>query len=190
MLPAVAVVVALAWWQWPRLDRLSDQAMSGSVLVLDDGALAAHERAVGDRLREDGRHTEWQAWPSWCESAGLSSTDAEVIVVSLGGAERCVDQVTARLSEFTEEFDRVVVVLRPGLDEPGAPAVIEAARLAVGESVIVVDPSPLIGDGTSTSVPCEWWDDCVGTVVVRVVNGALTDVGAGRIARMIVERLR
>ena len=53
------------------------------------------------------------------------------------------------------------------------------------DGVTVVDPTVLLGDDGTVAMPCEWWDNCVGTIAVRGDTGDLTDAGRERLARMV-----
>jgi hypothetical protein len=181
LLWAVAVVVAGVWWIWPTL---TDAEHDVDVLVVGDGMLAEARRSIELRVREEGLSVEWFESSGWCDDIGrLASVVDDVeparVVVAFDGSAACVDDAASVIGST----DGVAVVV------PGAgpdPATVAAAGFHT------VDPTRLIGaPGGLVELPCEWWEQsCVPTgTPVRGPDGALTEAGAERLARMVVASL-
>ncbi|MFM7044317.1 MAG: hypothetical protein ACKOYG_02035 [Ilumatobacteraceae bacterium] len=201
---AIAVALAVGWWSWPALRSLAGGDRPGAVLILDDGYLSDHLRAVGDRLREDGRDVEWSAAASWCDGADeLGSRAAQnpapsptdVVVVSLGVLGSCGDGIDALLAAALSSGVRdVVIVPQVGVHDAAVGAALDglAASRAQGIDgrVVVADTTVLLGGSGTREMACEWWDGCEGFVQVRLANGLLSGAGAGRVSRLVVELLR
>ena len=184
LLLAGLAFVALVWWQYPLL---RDQDERTDVLVVADGFLTTFERPFTYRVREDGYAVEWAVGAdTWCD-APSQVTDAvrqfrpTTVVLSFASNEGCDGALDAVVE--AAGGGRVLVV-----DQPGT-----ALDLGGMESKIdIIDPSPLVGDRLiATSMPCQWWEDCPagGTIAVRGADGALTEAGTDRVARMVVAEL-
>ena len=182
----LVVVAAVVWWQWPTIagyDKRTD------VVLLTDSFLSSTERPVTYRIHEDGRTVRWDAGAtSWCGAAdAVRRVDAEfdpaAIVLSFADATGCG---TSALTDAVRAAHghRVLIVTQPGRSG------IEAAASAAGATLI--DPTRFIGDEpVATALPCQWWESCTadGTIAVRTADGALTQEGGDRVARIIVAEL-
>lgn len=204
ILAAVGAVAVVAWWLWPALMSLADSDPPGAVLLVDDGYLSAHEHAVGDRLREDGRVVEWLPAGDWCGAAGAiidrelrlpAPADRDVVILSLGALGACDDAVLGALTAASGSgANHIIVVPQHGVQEfdvDEALAAISASGVAELDVWLeVADTTRLLGSPGTREMPCEWWDACDGVVQVRLANGTLSAAGAGRVSRVVVELLR
>ena len=181
----VAIVVALAWWQWPTLaghDKRTD------VVLVTDGFLTSTELPVVNRIHEDGRSLRWDdTATSWCNAAdavhhAVDEFDPAAIVLSFSDATGC-DATAVTNAVQAANGHSVLIVAQPGRSG------IETATDGAGATLI--DPTRYIGDTpTATSLPCQWWETCIdGSVAVRTADGALTAEGSDRVARLIVAEL-
>jgi hypothetical protein len=178
---ALALVVAGLWWLWPTLTGAEHDV---DVLVVGDGVLAEARRSIDLRIREEGLAVEWFEASDWCDDIGRLATVVDDVgparvVLAFDGADACVGAATAAIGDA----DGVAVVV------PGAgpdPAAVAAAGF------LTVDPTRLIGaPGEPVELPCEWWEQpCLpaGTPV-RGADGALTEAGAERLARVVAASL-
>lgn len=201
---ALAVVLAVGWWSWPALRSLAGGDRPGAVLILDDGYLSDHERAVGDRLREDGRDVEWSAAASWCDGADVldgraaqkpAPSQRDVVVVSLGALGSCGDGIGALLAAAVSSGAHdMVIVPQVGVQDAAVGAALDSlsspGTQGIEGRVIVADTTVLLGGPGTREMACEWWDGCDGIVQVRLANGLLSAAGAGRVSRLVVELLR
>ncbi|MFM2182592.1 MAG: hypothetical protein RJB61_886 [Actinomycetota bacterium] len=203
-LGVVSAVVAAAWWLWPAITSLTGGDPPGAVLLVDDGFLSAHERAVGDRFREDGRVVEWLEAADWCAAAdnlidrgtrSSAAADRDVVIISLGALGACDDALFGALNAASAVGARdVVIVPQHGIQDDGVDDAL-ADLLTAGASrldvrLTVADTTRLLGEPGTREMPCEWWEACDGVVQVRLANGLLSTAGAGRVSRLIVELLR
>ena len=198
------MLVAVGWWLWPAVTSLTGGEPPGAVLLVDDGFLGAHERAVGDRLREDGRVVEWLFAADWCAAAdGLlersmrrpAPADRDVVIISLGALGACPDALIGALGAAAAVGARdVVVIPQHGLDDVDVGNAL-AASLASSTPrpdvrLTVADTTTMLGEPGTREMACEWWEACEGVVQVRLANGSLSTAGAGRVSRLVVELLR
>jgi hypothetical protein len=200
----VAVAVAVVWWWWPNFRPGTTEAdlRSGSadVVVVADGQVAEAADEVARRIREYGRSVvDAGGASSWCDAERVLPSLVErhrpgVVVVSIRDETSDCDDFAkpetpgwARLAGAVAPA-RLIVVVQPGPPGIGQPGVTRAALYALGasSSVILADPTPLLGEEAQERLPCQWWDDCAadGLVTVRVA-GLLTTAGGERFARTI-----
>lgn len=204
ILAVVGVVAVGGWWLWPALTSLAGSDPPGAVLLVDDGYLSAHDHAVGDRLREDGRVVEWLPAGDWCGAAGAiidramrlpEPADRDIVILSLGALGACDDAVLGALTAASGAgASHIVIVPQHGVQEfdvGDALAAIPASGVAdLDVWLEVADTTQLLGPPGTREMPCEWWDACDGVVQVRLANGTLSAAGAGRVSRLVVELLR
>ena len=185
---AVAAIVALVgWWAWPSLAGDDDEL---DVLAVGDGFLTGAQRSVDLRVREEGWRIEWsEAVGSWCDDPAplreeVERRDPGHVVLSFGAGATDPACVGDLVRAVASTGARVVVVDQPGTGLDGA-----AVTAAGGE---VASPGRLVGDpGDTAPRRCEWWEECqTGSVVARADDGALTEVGGERMARVLVAALR
>ena len=171
----VGLAAAATWYLLPVFS-----GHHGDVAVYGGGTIESSMGVLSYQLHDRGRDVEWiDAGSTWCELAEIELAVDEVDVVvlapeALGSCDG--DPVADTLSRLRTEVDVVVVPIA------GAAAALNST--GTGE-VTVVDPSVLLGTGDTTTMPCEWWDNCVGTIGVRGEGGDLTEAGQERIARMV-----
>jgi hypothetical protein len=182
----VAALAAVLWWQWPTIagyDKRTD------VVLLTDQFLTSTERPVTYRIHEDGRSLRWiSGATSWCDAAAaVQRADAEfdpaAIVLSFGNATGC-DSSALTNAVRAGHGHRVLIVTQPG--RSGIETVADRA------GATLIDPTRFIGgEPVATSMPCQWWETCTadGTIAVRSDDGALTQEGGDRVARIIVAQL-
>ncbi len=153
---------------------------SGNVVAVGGDSFSTVGPALGRQLRDRGRgFAELAPAPDWCALAdGLPAadlSDVEVMVIAVPERGECTgDPVGAVLGELDDRGIDPVVVVLPG-------------ELPPTTDVWLVLTESLLGPPGEVMMPCEWWDDCPpeGAVQVRSASGALSDVGADRVARMI-----
>jgi hypothetical protein len=186
LVAAIAVVVALVWWQWPLIAGHDDRT---DVVLITDGFLSSTERPVTYRIREDGRSLQWDnTATSWCNAAeavreAVAEFSPVVIVLSFADAQGC-DGAAVTAAVQASGHRNVVIV-----DQPGRSGVESSADRA---GAALIDPTRYIGDQLGElALPCQWWETCTvnGKVAVRNADGSLTAEGGDRVARMIVAEL-
>jgi hypothetical protein len=186
-LAVAAAVLLVGWWAWPTW-RGDDAELD--VLVVADGFLTDAERSVDLRVREEGWALDWSdAATSWCDDPAALREEVERrdpgdVVVSFGagaGDAACVGQLVRAVESAGA---RVVVV-----DQPGSGLDVAAVDAAGGE---VASPERFVGlPGDLAPRSCEWWEECeTGSTVTRADDGALTESGGERVARVLVAALR
>lgn len=171
----VGVAAAATWYLLPVVS-----GDHGDVAVYGGGTIESSIDELSYQLRDRGRGVTWiAAGSTWCELAELvpAVDDVDVIVLAPEALGACDgDPVARALDALNGEVQIVMVALG---------STTERTTAAATGSVIVVNPTVLLGtDGTAT-MPCEWWDSCVGTIDVRNASGDLTDAGRERVARMV-----
>jgi hypothetical protein len=181
LLVTVAALVAGMWWLWPTVSGSEGDV---DVLVVGDGVLAEARRSIELRIREDGWSVDWLESSDWCDEIDalatvVDDTEPARVVVAFDGQTACIDAAAAAIMGA----DGVAVVVAGAGPDPSTVA-------AAGFRT--VDPTRLIGaPGGTVTLPCEWWEQpCAprGTTV-RDVDGALTETGGERLARVLAATL-
>lgn len=181
LLLAMAAVIAGTWWLWPTINGSERDV---DVLVVSDGVLAEARRSIELRIREDGLSVEWFESSDWCDeidmlATAVDDTEPAQVVVAFDTATACIDAAAAAIMNA----DGVAVVVAGAGPDPSTVA-------AAGFRT--VDPTRLIGaPGGTTTLPCEWWEQpCAPTgTPVREADGALTESGGERLARVLAATL-
>jgi len=168
-------VAAATWYLWPVVS-----GDHGDVAVYGGGTIESSIDLLSYQLHDRGRDVRWAAAGStWCELAqlDLAVDDADVVVLAPEATGTCDgDPVANTISRLGDDVQVVAVAFG------SATTVTSAAEKG---SVTVVDPTELLGAQGTNAMPCEWWDNCVGTIVVRGDSGELTPAGNERVARLI-----
>ena len=171
----VGLAAAATWYLLPVVS-----GDHGDVAVYGGGTIESSIDELSYQLRDRGRDVTWiAAGSTWCELAELEPAvdDVDVIVLAPEALGTCDgDPVATTLDALPGDFDIVLVAL-------GNAA--EATSRAATGGVSVVDPTALLGADGAAAMPCEWWDNCAGTIAVRSDNGDLTAAGRERVARMV-----
>jgi hypothetical protein len=171
----VGVVAAATWYLLPVFS-----GDHGDVAVYGGDTIESSIDGLSYQLRDRGRNVSWVAAGStWCELAEVEFDvdDVDVVVLAPEALGACGgNPVATTIDRLHGKVQLVIVAL-------GRAA--EATSVKATDRVTMVDPAALLGaDGTIT-MPCEWWDNCVGTIAVRTDSGDLTDAGRERMARMV-----
>lgn len=175
----VGLAAAATWYLLPVVS-----GDHGDVAVYGGGTIESSFDELSYQLRDRGRDVTWiAAGSTWCELAELALTAdrVDVIVLAPEAVGACGgDPVASTLDALHGDVHIVTVPLGSATD-----ATTNATSVAASGGITVVDPTALLGaDGTGT-MPCEWWDNCAGTIAVRDDSGDLTDAGRERVARMV-----
>ncbi len=146
------------------------------------GTIESSIEVLSYQLRDRGRDVTWiAAGSTWCELAELELTvvdvdDVDVIVLAPEAFGACDGDPVASTLDALPGDVQIVMVAFGGTAE---------ATSAASGGVTVVDPTVLLGVDGAVAMPCEWWDNCAGTIAVRGDSGDLTDAGRERVARMV-----
>jgi hypothetical protein len=169
------LVAAATWYLLPVVS-----GDHGDVAVFGGGTIESSIDVLSYQLRDRGRDVTWVAAGStWCELAEgeLAVDDVDVVVLAPEALGSCDgDPVGGTLDRLRGDVHIVMV--------PLGSAARETSDAATG-AVTLVDPEVLLGADDTVTMPCEWWENCVGAIAVRGDGGDLTDAGRERIARMV-----
>ena len=173
----VFTIAVIGWLVAPAFEQ------QPGVLLYGDTALQSSTKEVNEQLRDRGLTPNWSATSvdSWCAAASQPfpavPSGADRLVLSFAERGTCEgDPVGAVLSDATKRDLTPVVVVEPAAFDP------------LRRDVATVYTATLLGPTGTADMPCEWWDGCgadTHVVAVRDAEGALTDAGRGRLARML-----
>lgn len=165
------ILAAATWYVLPVFS-----GNHGDVAVWGGGSIESSIDTLSFELRDRGRGVQWAgAGSTWCELADVepSTAGVDVVVLAPEANGTCAgDAVAAAIGRWSDAVEVVVVPLG-------------GATAPTSHHATVIDAEVLLGTGTTTSMPCEWWDSCQGDVAVRGPDGELTEAGRARLARMI-----
>lgn len=171
----VGAAAVATWYLWPVVS-----GNHGDVAVYGGGTIESSVDLLSFQLRDRGRGVQWfAAGSTWCELAELDIAvdDVDLVVLAPESLGTCDGQPAATtVSRLSREVDVIAIAIG------GAGA---ATASTATNGATVVDSTVLLGTSDVASMPCEWWDNCAGTVEIRDATGELTPAGHERLARMI-----